>query len=264
MKFLKDKWLVILPIVLALIIVAWSGHLYVAASRSDASQTIQTTQQAPYSGPTNALTASQSADQQQPQEVQPSMPGCTCHSKKPSMVRMHDALRGENCGDCHKPGENLMDPNRPPTPKAEMDKRIKTEAACRKCHLDNSTILSKTPPKAQGAAKIKGALFCPKCKKQVTIRDATCSTCGGTITKTKSGWQCSVCGPLVDVDKIAAMSEKKPSNDICKICHFDKRKLTQDHDRIEAFNKRLADVPGGLNNCLGCHKSHNQCGGCHF
>ncbi len=268
MKFLKDKWPVILPAALLLIIVIFGVRVYLNRSNPGNIpdvrdvQATQAEQEAPPQRADAGQPAAQTAGTQGAQQVQAVMPGCTCHSKKPAMVRMHDALGGQNCGDCHKQGENLMDPNRPPTPKAEMDKRIKTEAACRVCHLDNGVVLSKA--RAKGAAKIKGALFCPKCKKQVTMKDTTCGTCGGTITRTKSGWKCSKCGPLVDVDKVAVMSEKKPSNDICRLCHFDKRQLVANHTNIDAFNKRVADVQGGLDNCLACHKSHNQCGGCHF
>ncbi len=190
------------------------------------------------------------------------MPGCTCHSKKPGMVKMHDALGGENCGDCHEESENLMDPNRPPTSPAGMDKRIKTEAACTKCHLADGTILSTNPQK--GKVKITGAFFCAKCRKQVNINEKTCDSCGGTISKDQSGFKCSTCGPLINIDKVAKMSKEKPSNDICTLCHFDDRELTLKHGNIEAYNKSKDSISGGLANCLGCHKSHNQCGGCHF
>lgn len=203
------------------------------------------------------------------------IPGCRCHSKKPAMVKMHDTIGGQDCGQCHKPGENLMDPNRPPTSPEELKVRQAEEDACQSCHSEGSsskaagpevsTARSTQSAKMQaGMTKISGALFCPKCQKQVKITDKTCSDCSGKIQKTNSGWQCGACGPLVDVDKVAKMSKEKPSNDICKLCHFDSEQLSAKHSSISAYNKSKADVPGGLGNCLGCHKSHNQCGGCHF
>lgn len=205
---------------------------------------------------------SESTPEQTPEQDGFQMPGCTCHSKRPGIVRMHDALDGEDCGQCHKGNENLMDPNRPASAKAYVEKRIKSEPTCKRCHLDNGKIIDNGIKKSK--VKISGGFFCPKCKKQVNIKDKVCEDCDGTITKGKTGWECSDCGPLVDVDKIAALSKNKPSNDICVICHYDGKELTFKHSQIEAFNKSTARVKGGLKNCLACHKSHNQCGGCHF
>ena len=73
------------------------------------------------------------------------MPGCTCHSKNPSIVRMHNALQGEDCSQCHNSNDNLVARKRdtlPPANAADEKKRVKTEAICRKCHLANGTIIT--------------------------------------------------------------------------------------------------------------------------
>lgn len=263
MKFLKAKRFSAALIATTLITLILGGCSYFTASKDKryllpeekpAMQTPvvkESAQQEP------ELTAKQDSGQSGFQ-----MPGCTCHSKRPGIVRMHDALDGENCDQCHKGNENLMDPNRPASAKADLEKRIKSEPVCTKCHLDNGKIIYNGIKKSK--VKISGGFFCPKCKKQVNIKDKVCTDCNGTIVKSKTGWECSSCGPLVDVDEIAALSKKKPSNDICVICHYNGKELTLKHSQIEAYNKSAAGIKDGLNNCLACHKSHNQCGGCHF
>ena len=56
-----------------------------------------------------------------------------CHSKNPAMVKMHDALKGRNCFDCHKIGEKLMG-KAVPKDRASQMKRRQTEAICLECH----------------------------------------------------------------------------------------------------------------------------------
>lgn len=56
-------------------------------------------------------------------------PACTvCHSKKPSMVRMHAALRYKDCFICHGPGAIKSD-ERPDR------QRVKDER-CIRCHKE--------------------------------------------------------------------------------------------------------------------------------
>ncbi|GAW68422.1 cytochrome C [Geoanaerobacter pelophilus] len=64
-----------------------------------------------------------------------------CHSKNPAMVRMHKALQGRNCFDCHRMGEKLMGKGIPKD-KAAQIKRRESEQICFECHL---------PPKASAA-----------------------------------------------------------------------------------------------------------------
>ena len=56
-----------------------------------------------------------------------------CHSKNPAMVKMHKALQGRNCFDCHKMGEKLMGKGIPKD-KAAQVKRRETEPICFECH----------------------------------------------------------------------------------------------------------------------------------
>lgn len=59
---------------------------------------------------------------------------CTvCHSKKPEMVRMHKALQGRNCFDCHKVGEKLMGKSQPKD-RDSLLKRRATDPICMECH----------------------------------------------------------------------------------------------------------------------------------
>ena len=56
-----------------------------------------------------------------------------CHSKNPAMVKMHKALEGRNCFDCHRMGEKLMG-KAVPKDKAAQIKRRETEPICQECH----------------------------------------------------------------------------------------------------------------------------------
>jgi len=251
MNYPKNKAAIFSVVLIALVVTGLTGYFYLREDKAaDYYEQFETASP-------NTTTTGRAESKGSP----PGMPACVCHSKKPQMVRMHEALEGENCGYCHKGGENLMDPNRAASQPDDLNNRRNSEAICQNCHTDGKTTVKKVQ---KGKTKISNALFCPKCKKQLDMEDKTCGECGGTVTKSGEDWVCSVCGPLVDVDKIALMSKENPSNDICKICHFDERGLTVAHNEIEAYNKNKATVPGGLNNCLACHESHNQCGGCHF
>ena len=56
-----------------------------------------------------------------------------CHSKNPAMVKMHNALKGRNCFDCHKIGENLMGKGLPKDKQSQM-KRMVSDPLCTECH----------------------------------------------------------------------------------------------------------------------------------
>lgn len=56
-----------------------------------------------------------------------------CHSKNPAMVKMHTALRGHNCFDCHRVGDKLMGKAVPKDRDSQI-KRRQSEAVCRRCH----------------------------------------------------------------------------------------------------------------------------------
>ena len=56
-----------------------------------------------------------------------------CHSKNPAMVRMHKALQGRGCFDCHKPGEKLMGKAQPKD-RESLLKRRASDQLCMECH----------------------------------------------------------------------------------------------------------------------------------
>jgi hypothetical protein len=56
-----------------------------------------------------------------------------CHSKNPAMVRMHKALQGRGCFDCHKMGEKLMGKGVPRDKTAQLQRRL-TDPICAECH----------------------------------------------------------------------------------------------------------------------------------
>jgi hypothetical protein len=56
-----------------------------------------------------------------------------CHSKNPAMVRMHKALQGRGCFDCHSIGEKLMGKAVPKDKAAQMLRRV-SDPLCVECH----------------------------------------------------------------------------------------------------------------------------------
>jgi len=56
-----------------------------------------------------------------------------CHSKNPAMVRMHKAVQGRNCFDCHKVGEKLMGKGQPKDPDSLLQRRV-SDPLCMECH----------------------------------------------------------------------------------------------------------------------------------
>ncbi len=56
-----------------------------------------------------------------------------CHSKNPAMVKMHKALQGRGCFDCHKVGEKLMGKAQPKDRDSLLKRRV-TEPLCVECH----------------------------------------------------------------------------------------------------------------------------------
>jgi len=68
---------------------------------------------------------------------------CTvCHSKKPGMVKMHQALQGRGCFDCHKVGAKLMGKAQPTDTESLLARRV-TDPLCVECH-------SKVPERRPG------------------------------------------------------------------------------------------------------------------
>ena len=56
-----------------------------------------------------------------------------CHSKNPAMVRMHKAVQGRGCFDCHSIGEKLMGKGVPKDKAAQLQRRA-TDPLCVECH----------------------------------------------------------------------------------------------------------------------------------
>lgn len=56
-----------------------------------------------------------------------------CHSKNPAMVKMHQAVKGRGCFDCHKMGEKLMGKGVPRNREAQIKRRL-TDPLCIECH----------------------------------------------------------------------------------------------------------------------------------
>ena len=56
-----------------------------------------------------------------------------CHSKNPAMVRMHTAVQGRGCFDCHRIGEKLMGKGQPKD-HASLLKRQGNDPLCVECH----------------------------------------------------------------------------------------------------------------------------------
>ena len=56
-----------------------------------------------------------------------------CHSKNPAMVRMHKALQGRGCFDCHKVGEKLMGKAQAKDRESLLKRRV-SDQLCMACH----------------------------------------------------------------------------------------------------------------------------------
>ncbi|MHB0977648.1 MAG: hypothetical protein ACYC1U_10760 [Candidatus Aquicultorales bacterium] len=184
-----------------------------------------------------------------------------CHSGRPPIVRMHDATRDRSCMECHSPDENLMSGGASSSSAGELAERQTVDAKCAGCHKPGGL----AEKAASGQAEIKpvkqvGGFFCPKCQATVDVETGRCGECGGSIERSGDGWRCTVCGPLVDVDRVAKLSKEKPSNDICLLCHQKDASLQRTHSTVASGEKWASQIQ----DCLSCHKSHNNCGGCHF
>lgn len=56
-----------------------------------------------------------------------------CHSKNPAMVKMHKAVQGRGCFDCHKIGEKLMGKGAPKDRESLLKRRV-ADPLCVECH----------------------------------------------------------------------------------------------------------------------------------
>lgn len=174
-------------------------------------------------------------------------PGCTCHSKNPRFVAMHQLFSVEDCRKCHGQGEDLMgkkSSEMTPEIKAVLEKRIKSEPICQECHRGKEIVVAKK-------SGISGRLFCPKDKK--IYKKSGVARRGGKYYCPKHGIE------LIDIDEIAVKSAKEPKNEYCIACHPIDGGLNREHRKVISASRLTS-----IEDCLKCHTSHSQCGGCHF
>ena len=175
-------------------------------------------------------------------------PGCRCHSKNKQLAAMHKLFSAEDCEKCHGPDEDLMaagDAEWTPEHKAELVKRMRSEAICLECHQSEDTAV---PARY---TVMNGRLFCPTDSKLYTKAEA--------VMKDGVAYCPDHDVPLVDVDKIAAASTKTPKNEYCVACHQPSDTLTAKHANVFAATSAVDQA-----DCLACHESHSKCGGCHY
>lgn len=174
-------------------------------------------------------------------------PGCVCHSKNPSYVSMHKLFSVEDCRKCHQKKENLMKKKSASITaerKKVLQKKISKEPICQNCHQENKIVkLEKT--------EISGGWFCPK--EQKTYKKNQTTEKNGKYYCPKDGSE------LIDVDAITLKSAKEPKNEYCILCHPVDNNLKKKHQKLINTSGILS-----IDDCLKCHKSHSQCGSCHF
>jgi len=169
-------------------------------------------------------------------------PLCTCHSKRPATVAMHQAVKGRNCFSCHARGEKLRKKGGiPPEKHAEFLRRRTREPQCLECHGKDGSVKD-----AAGSGNDEAGFFehsfCPQCRKKGPKGRKTCEHCGG---------------PVLDLAETFRKSALNPDAAICKQCHFPDEQLAATH-------LTHAEEPvDSQTDCLKCHQGHNQCGGCH-
>ncbi len=164
---------------------------------------------------------------------------CKCHSKQPAMRRMHEIIGFSGCGDCHAKGENLMSGNRNPNRKTDLAKRMREDKSCIPCH-DSNGLVKKAIYSKSKIMGIAGTLYCPKDKISLPPGTKACSKCGG---------------PLLSINALMARSQTSPSNEVCINCHS--------KEEVQQIEQHAALKPHMVNQCLDCHKGHNDCGSCH-
>ncbi len=172
-------------------------------------------------------------------------PGCTCHSQDPRQVAMHKLFSVQDCEKCHD-GDPEAQAAQPWTGAHldELRERVRSEAVCLECHKSGKTAVPSR------LAEMQGRLFCPQDGELYSRAEAVAE--GGHFV-------CPVDGVrLVDVDAVAAASEKKPSNTYCVACHRPGEALTTRHEDVAQ-----ASQGADMTDCLACHTSHSDCDSCH-
>jgi hypothetical protein len=174
-------------------------------------------------------------------------PGCTCHSKDPRFVSMHNLFSVRDCQKCHGRDEDLMNKKSEVMTaerKAGLEKRMKEEAICRECHRKGDIIVTQK-------SQISGRLFCPVDQKMLN-KDAAVAKEGKYFCPKHKV-------ELIDIDEISIKSAKEPRNEYCVACHPINSKFGKQHKKVSATAKAIP-----IRDCLKCHSSHSDCGGCHF
>jgi hypothetical protein len=172
-------------------------------------------------------------------------PGCSCHSSNRRLAAMHRLFSVKDCATCHT-GDPEPTAERPWTEErlAGLRERMRSEAVCLECHRRGETAV---PTRL---AEMQGRLFCPVDGTLYTRAEAVPE--GGHYVCPEHGDR------LVDVDAVAAASEKSPSNAYCVACHRPGETLAATHASVAQA------APGtDLGDCLSCHTSHSDCDSCH-
>ena len=174
-------------------------------------------------------------------------PGCKCHSKNPRFVSMHQLFSVQDCQKCHDSDEDLMNQQSSemtPEQKVVLEKRMSEEPICQECHSDGRIIVSEK-------TEISGRLFCTEDQKSYQKSKA--------IKKGEDYYCPKHDVKLIDIDEIAMKSAKEPKNEYCITCHPINKDLQKLHEKVKTAAQNIP-----LEDCLKCHTSHSQCGGCHF
>ena len=165
-----------------------------------------------------------------------------CHSKRPGARAMHEALKGQDCFDCHVRGEKLRQKGGIPKEKHEafLKQRL-ADPRCIRCHGKKKSEAF-DEGQAKHAVPLSGRTFCPKCQ-IIGDKDWTmCPKCGG---------------PLIELDRIMRLSAIHPDQTLCRKCHFMEGVLQNAH--IESVDQEFRPEQ----DCLECHEGHSECAGCH-
>ncbi|MBW2566743.1 MAG: hypothetical protein JRE24_07670 [Deltaproteobacteria bacterium] len=165
-----------------------------------------------------------------------------CHSKRPGAVAMHEALKNQDCYDCHVRGEKLRQKGGIPNEKHEafLKQRL-ADPRCTRCHGKKKSEVSKEG-EAKHQVPLSGRTFCPKCQVVGDKDWKMCPKCGGS---------------LIDLDRIMRLSAVHPDQALCRKCHFMEGELQKRH--VENAGEKFESEQ----NCLECHEGHKECSGCH-
>jgi hypothetical protein len=107
---------------------------------------------------------------------------------------MHDAVKNQDCFDCHIRGEKLRQKGGIPKEKHEafLKQRL-ADPRCTRCHGKKKSEVSKEG-EAKHPVPLSGRTFCPKCQVIGDKDWKMCPKCGG---------------PLIDLDRIMSLNQSR-------------------------------------------------------